>query len=758
MPRKRVWERRDPDAPAEVQRYAHPVPSRTYIRQYLHEQGAPVPLDALVKAFGLDRREQRALTVRLKAMVRDGEILPNRRNEYGLVDRLGLVTGVVSAHRDGFGFVLPDEEGADDVFLSPRAMRGLIHGDRVAVRIRGHDRRGRPEGSLVEVLERNTRSVVGKYRREHRVGFVVPEDPRIPHRIVVPADAAGRARPGQVVLVELTAQPTRETQPIGRIVRVLGKPDAPGIEIEIAIHAHGLPADWPPAVEKQVRRLGKEVPAAAKRGREDLRQLPLVTIDGADARDFDDAVFCEPTGKGWRLYVAIADVAHYVERGSSLDEEARSRGTSVYFTRRVLPMLPEVLSNGLCSLNPRVDRLCMVCEMRVGRDGQVSRARFFEAVMRSQARLTYEEVAGMLAGGDAALRRRHARLLPHLEDLDDVFHALLAARRRRGAIDFDIPEAYVELGEDRRIESISTYQRNDAHRMIEECMIAANVSAARFLRRHEIPTLYRVHDRPAADRLEELKRFLATFGVPFPQARALRPQHFAQVLDRVKDKPHGTLVETVLLRSMARAAYQADGLGHFGLALAHYVHFTSPIRRYPDLLVHRAIKHVLSGGEPDRFPYSAKDMDALGKHCSSTERRADDATREAIAWLKCEFMRDRIGEVFDGVITGVTSFGVFVQLEDVFIEGLVHVTSLENDYYELDAPKHRLVGTRTRRIYQLSAPLRVRVVAVDMEHRRIDFEPVEPRRRSRGRPRQQSAGSTASGPREAGPRPARRRR
>ncbi len=735
MPKKRAWERRDPEARAEARNHAHPVPSRTYLRRYLNERGAPVPLAALVEAFALDRREERALNARLKAMVRDGEILPNRRNEYCLVDRLDLVTGAVSAHRDGFGFVVPDEEGADDVYLSPRAMRELIHGDRVAVRIRGHDRRGRPEGSLVEVLERNTRSVVGKYRREQGVGFVAPENPRIPHRIVVPADAAGGGRPGQVVLVELTAQPTRETQPIGRIVKVLGKPSAPGIEIEIAIHSHGLPTDWPAAAEKQARRLGAEVPAAAKRGREDLRQLPLLTIDGADARDFDDAVFCEPAGKGWRLYVAIADVAHYVERGSPLDEEARNRGTSVYFTRRVLPMLPEALSNGLCSLNPQVDRLCMVCEMRVGRDGRISRARFFEAVMRSQARLTYQEVARMLFDGDIELRRRYARLLPHLEDLNDVFRALLERRRRRGAIDFDIPEAYVELGEDRRIESISTYERNDAHRMIEECMIAANVSAARFLHRHEIPALYRVHDGPASDRLEELKRFLATFGVPFPKAKDLRPRHFARVLERVKDRPHRTLVETLLLRSMARAAYQPDDLGHFGLALSHYVHFTSPIRRYPDLLVHRAIKHVLSGEPPGRFPYSPKDMDGLGKHCSMTERRADDATRDAIAWLKCEFMRDKVGEVFEGVITGVTSFGVFVQLEAVFIEGLVHVTSLENDYYELDAPRHRLVGARTRKTYQLAAPLRVRVAAVDMEQRRIDFEPVQPKPRSRRRRR-----------------------
>ncbi len=733
MPSKRRWELRDSAAEVEAGKYRHPVPSRTYLQQYLEERGVPVPFDDLVEAFGLNPKEQKGLRARLKAMVRDGQIIRNRRAGYCLVDRIALVTGVVSAHRDGFGFVVPDQDGAEDVYLSPRDMRELIHGDRVAVRIRGRDRRGRPEGAPVEVLERNTSSVVGKYLQEGGIGFIAPENPRITHRIVVPGPAAGTARPGQVVLAEITTQPTRQTQPIGRIVKVLGKPDAPGIEIEIAIHAHGLPTEWPESVEKEVRSFGEEVPAETMRGRADLRQLPLVTIDGADARDFDDAVFCEPTSSGWRLYVAIADVAHYVERGSALDEEARNRGTSVYFTRRVLPMLPEVLSNGLCSLNPSVDRLCLVCEMRVDRRGVVSRARFFEGVMRSQARLTYEEVAAMLFEGDAKLRRKHAPLLPHLEELDGVFRALLAQRRGRGAIDFELPEAYVELGEDRRIESISSYERNDAHRMIEECMIAANVSAARFLSRHKLPTLYRVHDKPSAKRFEELKAFLGTLGVPFPRVRKPESRHFAQVLERVRGQPYDTLVETVLLRSMARATYQPLNIGHFGLALAQYVHFTSPIRRYPDLIVHRAIKHARSGKKSDSFPYSPVDMVRLGEHCSMTERRSDDATRDAIAWLKCEFMRDKIGEEFEGVITGVTSFGVFVQLQDVFVEGLVHVTSLENDYYELDAPRHRLVGARSKKIYQLAAPLRVRVMNVDMEQRRIDFEPVEPKLRPRGK-------------------------
>ena len=733
MPKKREWELRDPEASAEAQSYTHPVPSRTYIRQFLEKRGAPAPFGELVQAFALNRRERNALAVRLKAMVRDGQVIANRRHEYCLVDRIALVTGVVSAHRDGFGFVVPDQDGTDDVYLSSRAMRELMHGDRVAVRIRGHDRRGRPEGSLVEVLERNTSSVVGRYRKERGVGFLVPENPRITHRIVVPANAAASARPGNVVLAEITAQPTKQTQPIGRIVKVLGKVNAPGIEIEIAIHAHGLPTDWPGAVMKQARRFAAEVPTETKSGRKDLRHLPLVTIDGEDARDFDDAVFCEPTSSGWRLYVAIADVAQYVERGSALDEEARSRGTSVYFTRRVLPMLPEVLSNGLCSLKPNVDRLCMVCEMRIGKDGKVSRTNFFEGVMRSHARLTYEEVAAMLFHGDAKLRRKHASLLPHLEDLNGVFRALLAQRRKRGAIDFELPEAYVELGEDRRIESISSYERNDAHRMIEECMIAANVSAARFIARHKLPTLYRVHDKPSSEKVGELKDFLTTFGVPFPRVENIEPKHFAKILERIRGKSYDTLVETVLLRSMSRAAYQPDNLGHFGLALEQYAHFTSPIRRYPDLLVHRAIKHALSDKKPGSFPYSQKDMGRLGQHCSMTEKRADDATRDAIAWLKCDFMLDKIGEEFDGVITGVTNFGVFVQLQDVFVDGLVHVTSLENDYYEFDAPRHRLVGARSKKIYQLSTPLRVRVVAVDMEQRRIDFEPVQPKVRSRAK-------------------------
>ena len=752
MTKRRKWQELDAEAESQAKTYKNPIPSRAYILALLEERGVPVPFDELVDDLELDRRESKALSNRLRAMVRDGQVLRNRRDGYCLVDRLPVVTGSVSAHRDGFGFVLPDREETDDVFLSPRSMRELMHGDRVAVRVKGRDRRGRPEGEVVEVLERATTTVVGRYVRQRRVGFVVPENPRITHRIVIPREAAGKARRGQVVLAEITSPPTRETDPIGKIVKVLGKHDAPGIEVDIAIHAHGLPTEWPKAVTRETRRLGDAVPARAARGRKDLRDLPLVTIDGADARDFDDAVYCEETRSGWRLYVAIADVSHYVTPDSALDREAEDRGTSVYFTRRVVPMLPEALSNGLCSLKEGVDRLCMVCEMQIARDGTVSRSRFFEGIMHSHARLTYDEVAAMLFSKDRKLRRRHADLLPDLERLHAVFEALLRQRRKRGAIDFELPEAFVELGEDLRIESISTYERNDAHRMIEECMIAANVAAARFLSRKKLPTLYRVHDDPSDEKLTDLKAFLATLGVRFPKVKDVQPRHFSRVLAQVRGEPHADLVETILLRSMSRAAYQPDNLGHFGLALDEYAHFTSPIRRYPDLLVHRAIKHALRGRKPAGFEYSRKDMERLGEHCSMTGARADQATREAVDWLKCDFMLDKIGDEFDGVITGVTHFGVFVQLEDVFVEGLIHVTALDNDYYDFDATRHRLVGSRTKKIYQLAAPQRVRLVAVDMEQRRIDFEPVAPPARKRRR--RPSAKRAAEKPRSNAQRPA----
>jgi ribonuclease R len=499
---------------------------------------------------------------------------------------------------------------------------------------------------------------------------------------------------------------------------------APGMEIDIAIRSHDLPQEWPKAVRKEARKFGDEVPKAARRGRTDLRDVALVTIDGEDARDFDDAVYCERTPGGWRLLVAIADVSWYVQPDSALDQEAASRGNSVYFPERVIPMLPEVLSNGLCSLNPDVERLCMVCEMQINAQGKITRSRFLEALMRSHARLTYTEVAALLAGSDAAVARKYRALLPHLEELQHLYTVLRKARERRGAIDFETTETRILFGPERKIERIVPVQRNVAHKLIEECMIAANVAAARFLVRHRMPTLFRVHARPEGDRLEALQEFLRELGLGLRGGLHPDAKEYAVLLESIRGRPEEHLVNTVLLRSLPRAEYHPENIGHFGLAHEKYVHFTSPIRRYPDLLVHRAIRHVLGGGQADGFRYGHADMQALGDHCSMTERRADDATRDAIDWLKCEYMLDKIGASYRGIISSVTPFGLFVELLEIYVEGLVHVTALGNDYYHYDPAQHRLTGERTRRIYRLGDEVQVRVVQVNLDERKIDFELV----------------------------------
>ncbi|MBA3565029.1 MAG: ribonuclease R, partial [Gammaproteobacteria bacterium] len=551
----------------------------------------------------------------------------------------------------------------------------------------------------------------------------------------IPPDKTGSAEPGQIVIAGILEQPTRHSQPVGEITRILGDDTQPGIETDIAINAHGLPHAWPKKLRAQVADIPSRVAAADKHGRIDLREVPLVTIDGADARDFDDAVYCERSESGWRLLVAIADVSHYVAKGTPLDAEARNRGTSVYFPTRVIPMLPEALSNGLCSLKPKVDRLCMVCEMRVSAQGKVAAARFYAALMRSAARLTYTEVAKILVEKETEIRTKYNELLPHLENLHDTFRALAKARARRGAIDFDMPDVRMEFDSNGRVAAIHEYRRNDAHRLIEECMIAANVQAAKFLREHKLPTLFRVHDQPDADRVDNLRLFLGTLGLKLARRETLEPKDFSAVLKQAAGRPDEALIETVTLRSMAQAVYQPKNIGHFGLALPAYAHFTSPIRRYPDLLVHRGICHALNGGSARNFAYGHKDMERLGQECSMKERRADEATREALDWLKCEFMQDKVGEAFDSIITGVTDFGLFVALKGMQIEGLVHVTSLGADYYRHDAASHRLIGERGGREYRLTDSLRVRVLRVGMEDRKIDFEPVEEaggKRRSEG--------------------------
>lgn len=713
---------KDPHWEREQEKYERPIPSREFIMEMLAERGEPLTFDEIATELKLASEDElEALRRRLKAMLRDGQLLRNRKEGFALVDRLDMVVGRVEGHRDGFGFLTPDE-GGGDLFLSAKEMRAVMHGDRVVARVSGLDRRGRKEGQIVEVLERRNNSIVGRLHTEGGAAFVVPNNRRITQDIVVPVENLGGAVTGQIVVVEITSPPSQYRQPVGKVIELLGDHMAPGMEIDVAIRDHELPLDWPDAVEQEIATLTPQVPEDAKKGREDLRKTPLVTIDGEDARDFDDAVYCEKDGRGWRLLVAIADVSHYVKPGTALDDEARARGNSVYFPERVIPMLPEILSNGLCSINPDVDRLCMVCEMFITPAGVVKDYRFFEGVMRSHARLTYTKVAAMLVDQDAPLRAQYAAVVPHLEDLYRLYQALRVQRDKRGAIDFDTTETRIVFGADRKIERIVPVIRNDAHKLIEECMIAANVCAGKYLEEKEVPTLFRVHEGPGDEKLLNLRAFLSELGLSLGGGEKPEPKHYAKLLTQIQARPDLHLIQTVMLRSLRQAVYAPENLGHFGLSIEAYVHFTSPIRRYPDLLVHRAIRHAISGKPAQKFRYDHNDMLAFGENCSATERRADEATRDAVDWLKCEFMTDKVGEIFDGLITGVTGFGIFVELKDIYVEGLVHVTALSNDYYKFDPAKHRLMGERTNTIYRLADNVRVRVVRVSLDDRKIDFE------------------------------------
>ena len=740
----------DPHRQREAKKYENPIPSREYILETLTQHGAPMGFQEAADALGLkDEEDLTALERRLGAMVRDGQLVRNRREAYCLVNKRDLVAGRIIAHPDGFGFVKPDE-GGDDLYLYPKEMRTVFHGDRVVARVTGRDRRGRLEGSVVEILERTTTSVVGRLYSESGVGLVVPDNKRMTHDIIIPSDRLMQAEQGQIVVAEITDQPTKRTPPIGRIMEVVGDHMGPGMETDIAIRAHDLPVEWPEAVTAEIATLGEEVPEAAKAGRTDLRELPLVTIDGADARDFDDAVYCERKPKGWKLLVCIADVSSYVTPDSALDQEALKRGNSVYFPDRVIPMLPEVLSNGLCSINPEVDRLCMACELYVNREGRVTRSRFFEAVMRSHARLTYDQVAAMLDEADAALAEQFETVLPHLQELHALFEALHGARAKRGAIDFDTTETKFVFNESRRIARIEPVRRNDAHRIIEECMLAANVAAARLFERKKMPALYRIHETPNEEKLSDLREFLGELGLNLPGGNKPTAQDYATLLDSVTGRPDAHLIQTVLLRSMRQAMYSSDNVGHFGLAYDAYTHFTSPIRRYPDLIVHRVIKHILAGGTAADLDYSKPELQQIADVCSGTERRADDATRDAESWLKCEYMRDKLGEEFDGTITSVQGFGIFVELDEIYTDGLVHITALDNDYYHFDPVGHRLTGERTGQVYRLGDRLRVQVAAVNLDERKIDFVLAQSA--------QQSEKQAAKGAGKKRSRPSRRKR
>jgi ribonuclease R len=716
MKNKKNIRLQDPHLEREREQYDSPLPSREYILQILTEHGAPMTEEELLHTLHIETHEGDLFSRRLRAMERDGQIMRNRKRAICVVDKLDLIKGKVQGHADGFGFLIP-EDGSPDMFLSEKEMHQVLNGDVVMVRQSGVDRRGRPEAKIVEVLERANSRVVGRLFEEHGIHFVVAENRRISQDILVAPGQSGNAQPGQVVILEILKHPDKHAQPIGRIVQVLGNYADPGMEIEIALRKHDLPHEFPKDVELQAKAIPPEVAAKDWAGREDIRKLPLVTIDGETARDFDDAVYCEPRDNGYRLVVAIADVSHYVQPGSPLDREAILRGNSVYFPRRVIPMLPEELSNGLCSLNPKVDRLCMVCDINISNSGVIRDYRFFPSVMHSQARLTYTAVAAMLAEPDADLAREDAGILPHLQNLYALFQKLLKARAKRGAIDFETVETQMIFNDQGKIERIVPVVRNDAHKLIEECMLAANVCAADFLSEHQHTVLYRVHEGPTPEKLEGLREFLKEFGLQLTGDDDPQAADYSKLLKRIKGRPDAGLLQTVMLRSLRQAKYEPENIGHFGLGYDAYTHFTSPIRRYPDLLVHRAIKAVLNG----KHYKPGQKWEELGAHCSMTERRADDATRDVEAWLKCFYMRDHLGSVFIGTVSSVTSFGMFVSLDDLYIEGLVHISELGSDYFQFDASKHQLLGERTGQRYRLGDRVQVRVVKVDMESTKIDF-------------------------------------
>jgi ribonuclease R len=735
----------DPFASREAANYPRPIPSREFILDYLRESVGPLTHEDICNTLNLNDDDQiEAMRRRLRAMERDGQVARNRRGGYGTLDKLNLVKGRVIGHPEGYGFVSPVQGESEDIHLSSTQMRRVFDGDIVLVRIAGWDRRGRPDGTLVDVVERKTTQLVGRYFRESGISFVRPDNPRISQDILIPADRSLDANSGQIVVVNIVEPPSKNSLPVGHITEVLGEHLDPGMEIELSIRNYGIPHLWNDRVRAETVAIPDQVQDTDFRV--DLRDTPLITIDGEDARDFDDAVHCQPRARGgWTLTVAIADVSHYVSVGSALDKEAFERGNSVYFPNHVVPMLPEKLSNGLCSLNPAEDRLCMVCEMQISAEGDINRYQFYEAVMHSHARMTYTQVAHISADREkhdsSGVRKQFAAILPQVDALHDLYKVLHRRRAKRGAIDFDSQETRILFDSERKISQIIPIDRTEAHRLIEECMLCANVCSAEFLQKAKLPALYRVHEGPSEERLSAVRDFLGELGIGLGGGDDPQPQDYQRVLAAVRGRDDAAVIQSVMLRSMSQAVYQPENLGHFGLAFEAYSHFTSPIRRYADLLVHRAIRRLIRSKQKiaavrrvdgatmltpqSIYPYELAHLDDIGEHLSVTERRADEATRDVVNWLKCEYLMDHVGEQYAGVVSAVTGFGLFVMLDDLYVEGLIHVTGLPKDYYFHEAAQHRMVGERTGRVFRLGQKLQVKVVRVNLEERKIDFELVD---------------------------------
>lgn len=744
----------DPHAKREAKKYEKPVASRELLLSIIEKCSPPPSFKTLVKTLKYDEEYQLiGLKRRLRAMENSGQLIFNKFKQYALPEKNSLLSGKVIGHRDGFGFFSPDDSSitdkrGKDFYISSHEMQRVFHGDIVqAILVDRTDRKGRKEVKILEVIEPRKAPIVGRLYIDHHVCSVVSEDSKIKQEVLIDPQTKMGARHGQMVVVELVQRPTKRSHAIGKVIEVLGDHLAPGMEIEIALRAHDLPHQFSHTVQAEVANIADEVEESSKLPRKDLRDLPLVTIDGDDARDFDDAVYCEPKKSGgWRLWVAIADVSYYVQHGTALDDEAISRGNSVYFPSQVIPMLPEKLSNGLCSLNPDVDRLCMVCEMTISATGKLSGSKFYPAVMRSHARFTYTKVAAILEG-DEALCQEYQTLVPDLKNLEHMYHALTDARLKRGAIAFETQESIFIFNEDKKIASVEALIRNDAHKIIEECMIMANVATAKFIEKHEKPGLFRVHDKPSEDKYRNFVTYLNELGLSLPSKEAPEPRDYGDILAKVAGRPDQELIQTMLLRSMRQAVYQSDNEGHFGLALPSYSHFTSPIRRYPDLVVHRVIKAILekeakNAANEGFYEYSLEEVIELGEHCSMTERRADEATRDVADWLKCEFMQDHVGDNFNGVISTVTNFGMFVRLQDLHIEGLVHITSLGRDFYHFDDVRMCLTGEHSGKKYRVGDEIRVQVAAVNLDEKKIDLrlEGSETESETQGKPKSKEKG------------------
>ncbi|MEY8204739.1 MAG: ribonuclease R [Bermanella sp.] len=738
----------DPHAEREAGNYENPVPSRELMLEYLENCDEPATHMQLVEVFDLSDEDQiEAIRRRLIAMCRDGQLIENRRNAFIPMSRIELIRGRVQGHKDGYGFLIR-EDGEKDFHLSAKQMRKVFDGDKVAVRVAGVDNRGKEEAVIVEVIQRNTHQLVGRFYTQGESAYVVPDNRRIPHEILINSADMASAEHGQFVVVDIIGQPDSRRLPVGAIKEVLGDHLAPGMEIDIALRSHDIPFEFANDAAAQAEGIENEVSEADKQTRLDLRQMEFVTIDGEDSKDFDDAVFCEfnEDTQGWTLYVAIADVSHYVPVNSPLDIEAINRGNSVYFPEHVVPMLPEKLSNGLCSLKPKVDRLCMVCEMDISASGKLEGYTFYEGVMHSHARLTYNLVGKMIDEKDNAetqqLRREHSHIVKQVDDLHALYKVLRVERTKRGAIDFDTTETRIIFNAERKIQDIVPVVRNDAHKLIEECMLCANVATAQFLQQHKVPSLYRVHDGPSEQKLENLRKYLTEQGITLNGGDQPSPKDYLHVMEQIADRPDAKLMQIMLLRSMSQAMYQPENNGHFGLAYKAYTHFTSPIRRYADLLVHRAIRSLIRGesqepallktihraegasvlSKAEIYPYDTAALLQFGEQTSLTERRADDATRDVMDFLKCEYMRTHVGDEFTGVVSAVTGFGLFVQLKDLYIEGLIHVTNLSNDFYSFDPIRLRLTGERSGKSFRMGDELTILVSRVDLDDRKIDFE------------------------------------